>query len=113
MIIDLDQIFYLWKCDINITEEIKKILEEKQRNKFKDLEYKKEEYKPKYLKKEKNELSNDEVYVYCRDYYEERKKGNFGEMPNLFEYKVKCCFCFFWCFKNKKELKKNKKKNII
>ena len=53
MIIDLDQIFYLWKCDINKTEEIKKILEEKQRNKFKDLEYKKEEYKPKYFKKEK------------------------------------------------------------
>ena len=110
MIIDLDLIFYLWKCDINKTEEIKKILEEKQRNKFKDLEYKKEEYKPKYFKKEKNELSNDEVYVYCRDYYEKRKKGNFGEMPNLFEYTVKCCFCFFWCFKNKK---KKKKKNII
>ena len=32
---------------------------------------------------------------YCRDYYEERKKGNFGEMSNLFEYTVKCCFCFF------------------
>jgi hypothetical protein len=72
--------------DLEKTEEVKKKLEEKQRVKFKDLEDKKEEYKPKYFKKEKNELSNDEVYVYCGDYFEERKKGDFGEMPNLFEY---------------------------
>jgi hypothetical protein len=72
--------------DLEKTEEVKKKLEEKQRVKFKDLEDKKEEYKPKYFKKEKNELSNDEVYVYCGDYFEERKKGDFGEVPNLFEY---------------------------
>ena len=67
-------------------EEVKKILEEKQRNKIKDLEDKKITYEPKYFKKEKNIISNDEVYVYSGDYFGNRNKGNFGEVENIFQY---------------------------
>ena len=112
MIIDLDLIFYLWKCDINKTEEIKKILEEKQRNKFKDLEYKKEEYIPKYFKKEKMNLVMMKFMFIVEIIMKKEKKEILEKCLIYLNIQLNVAFVSFWCFKNKKELKKNKKKKI-
>lgn len=68
--------------NIELGEELKKLLEEKQRKRAKDMEANKQVYKPMYF-----EVAGDEsgsFYVPVRDYWKDRQSKNLDHIHNVF-----------------------------
>ena len=67
----------------DIAENINKILNEKEKEKIKNL--KKKLYQPNYFKEILNKKSNDYIYEYKGGYWEDRQKKNFQHLDqNIF-----------------------------
>jgi oxysterol-binding protein 1 len=78
---------FLENGDLKLANSEKKRLEEKQRRRRKRMEEEKFDYKPRYFVKEEDDHLGDEGYIsyrYLGDYWEDREKHNWEDMPDLF-----------------------------
>ena len=69
---------------IEEAEKEKKKLEQFQRNRHSEFNEKNIIYEPVYFKKKENKLSNDEIYEYNGNYFENREKKNFEKEFDIF-----------------------------
>lgn len=95
--------------------EYKKILEEKQRNFDKKVEEQKLTWVPSYFKKMKHGVINEEMFIYCGDYWEIReqkiKQSSAGnpiiEDIQNYNKRIKGMACDFRSIKNEIEMKES------
>ena len=68
--------------DVAGTEKLR--LEEKQRMKRKENEKKHIEHVPRYFKEQEDDFTGDKEFVYLGGYWEDREKGNFNNLPDIY-----------------------------
>ena len=69
--------------DLAATEKAR--LEDAQRKRAKERSDKNIEYVPTYFKEVYDDVTGELIYVYCRDYWEDRKKKNWGHLMKIYD----------------------------
>lgn len=70
--------------NFELADKEKKRIEEKQRNRHKIFEENKIKYQPKYFNEVKDTLTNENVYLYKGDYWNDRQDTKFEDISNIF-----------------------------
>ena len=70
--------------DIDLAEKEKKRIEDKQRKRHKIFEENKIKYEPKYFNEVMDTFTNENIYLYKGDYWQDRNEGKFEDVYQIF-----------------------------